>query len=117
MDDSIPQDLQLAFAPLHKRAFGIALGTANALVCFSITALYLLRSPEPPIRLGLLAEYFYGFTVSWRGAFVALGWGFLVGFVAGWFAAFVRNLAVATALFITRTRAELRATGGFLDHI
>jgi len=65
----------------------------------------------------LLAEYFYGFTVSWRGAMVALAWGFFVGFVAGWFVAFCRNLTMATLLFVTRTRAELTATRTFLDHI
>lgn len=117
MDGALPRELQLAFAPLHKRAFGIALGMANALVCFGITAVYLIRAPAPPFQLGLLAEYFYGFTVSWRGAFVALAWGFFVGYVAGWFVAFCRNLTMATFLFVIRTRAELAATRTFLDHI
>ena len=87
------------------------------LVCFAITTVYLIRAPEPPFQLALLAEYFYGFTVSWRGAVVALAWGFFVGFVAGWFVAFCRNLTMATLLFVTRTRAELTATRTFLDHI
>jgi len=117
MDDSIPRELQLAFAPVHKRAFGIALGSASALVWFAVTAVYLARTPEPDFDLGLLAQYFYGFTVSWRGALVALAWGFVVGFVAGWFMAFCRNLATATLLFVTRTRADLAATQSFLDHI
>ena len=117
LDDAIPAELQLVFAPLHKRAFGIALGVASALVWFGITAVYLIRTPHPLLPLELLAEYFYGFTVSWRGAFVASAWGFVVGFVAGWFVAFCRNLTTATLLFITRTRAELAATRTFLDHI
>lgn len=116
-DDPLARELQLAFAPLHKRAFGIAVGVANAAVCFGITAVYLIRAPEPGFPLRLLAEYFYGYTVSWRGAFVALAWGFVVGFVAGWFVAFCRNLTIATLLFITRTRAELAATRTFLDHV
>ncbi|MBA2243901.1 MAG: hypothetical protein H0W11_03025, partial [Gemmatimonadetes bacterium] len=64
-----------------------------------------------------LAEYFYGYTVSWPGALVGGFWGFVVGFVAGWFVAFCRNLVIAATLFITRTRAELAATRDFLDHI
>ena len=115
--DPLLEELQLAFAPLHKRAFGLAVGIATALVCFAITTVYLIRAPEPPFQLALLAEYFYGFTVSWRGAVVALAWGFFVGFVAGWFVAFCRNLTMATLLFVTRTRAEITATRTFLDHI
>src|SRR3989442_1596495 len=117
MDDSLPEELQLAFAPLHKRAFGVALGIATGLVCFAITTVYLIRAPEPPFQLALLAEYFYGFTVSWRGAVVALAWGFFVGFVAGWFVAFWRNLTITTLLFLTRTPPEPPLTRTFLDHI
>jgi hypothetical protein len=55
--------------------------------------------------------------VSWTGLFVGMGWGFVVGFVGGWFFAFCRNLALAISIFITRTRAELAQTRDFLDHI
>lgn len=116
-DVVVGEELHLAFAPLHKRAFGIAVGVANALVCFGITAVYLIRAPESPFRLRLLAEYFYAFTPTWRGAFVALTWGFVVGFVAGWFVAFCRNVTMATFLLVMKTRAELAANGSFLDHI
>jgi hypothetical protein len=40
-----------------------------------------------------------------------------VGFVAGWFTAFCRNLAVAISIFAIRTRVELSETRDFLDHI
>lgn len=115
--DGLPRDLALAFAPLHKRAFGMAVGTATGLGGFLLTAVYLVRAPQPGFRLALLAEYFYGYTVSWPGAFAALAWGFVAGFTAGWFAAFCRNLVIAVSLFVSRTRAELSATRDFLDHI
>lgn len=117
METSLSRDPLLAFLPLHKRAFGMAVGVTTALLCFAVTAVPVARGPEQPFDLRLLAEYFYGFTVSWWGACVALAWGFVVGFVAGWFLAFCRNLALATILFITRTRAELAASADFLDHI
>jgi hypothetical protein len=110
-------ELALAFAPLHKRAFGVALGVALGLLLFLLTALVVLRGGEAPFPIGYLGQYLYGYTVSWRGAFVALGWGFVVGFVGGWFFAFVRNLTVAISLFAIRTRAQLSATRDFLDHI
>ena len=115
--DALPASLQLAFLPLHKRAFGMALGLASGLVCFGITAIFLLRRPEPTPDLSILSEYFFGYTVSWRGALVSLAWGFVMGFTAGWFIAFCRNLVIAASLWLTRTRAELSASRDFLDHI
>ncbi len=115
--DVLPDDLQLAFLPLHKRALGMAIGAAAGLVCFLLTAVALLRPTPPEFNLMLLAEYFYGYTVSWPGAFVGLAWGFVAGFTAGWFLAFARNFAIAASLWLTRTRAELAASRDFLDHI
>jgi hypothetical protein len=114
--ETLPPDLQLAFLPLHKRALGMAVGTATGLVCFLVTAIALIR-PDPDVNLMLLAEYFYGYTATWRGAFVGFAWGFVVGFTVGWFTAFCRNLVIAASLWLTRTRAELDATRDFLDHI
>lgn len=107
----------LAFAPLHKRALGIATGTATGLLVFLATAVYLLRPAEQAFKLGLLGQYFFGYTVSWQGALIGLGWGFFTGFVVGWFVAFCRNLVVAISLFLSYTRAELAETRDFLDHI
>ena len=109
--------LRLAFAPLHKRAFGIAVGTALGLLVALVTAYQILFLPPGTVRLGLLRAYFHGYTVSWPGVLIGGAWGFGVGFVMGWFAAFCRNLAVAVSVFVTRTRAELGQTRDFLDHI
>jgi hypothetical protein len=108
--------LELAFRPLHKTAFGIAAGLAFGLLVFVATMLQHARS-ENPYPLVLLAQYFYGYSVSLRGAFVGLFWGGVAGFAAGWFFAFCRNLAVATTVFLARTRAELEKLRDFLDHI
>lgn len=113
----LEQQLALAFAPLHKRAFGMAIGSAVGVSLFVLTAVHLLRRPAEGVDLSLLAQYFYGYTVTWGGAVVGLAWGFVVGFVAGWFFAFCRNLVLATSIFFIRTRAELKATREFLDHI
>jgi hypothetical protein len=40
-----------------------------------------------------------------------------MGFVAGWFAAFVRNVALAVWLMVIRIRTNLVETRDFLDHI
>lgn len=118
LDDDLPRRLTLAFAPVHKRAFGVATGLAAGLGLFAITLLATLRGgPDPQWPLGLLNQYFAGYSVSLRGAVVGLLWGFATGFVMGWFVAFCRNLVVAASIFWIRTRAELRANRDFLDHI
>ena len=113
----LPADLALLFAPLHKRAFGMATGLAAALVVFLVTAVHLLRSPRPDFDIELLGQYFAGYSASWAGAAVGAAWAFVAGFVAGWFFAFSRNTLIAAWLFLTRTRAELAATRDFLDHV
>ena len=115
--EALPRSATLLFAPLDKRAFGVAIGIASGLVLFAVTVvdLALLSSRWQGIKL--LKEYFPGYTLSRQGAFIGLLWGFAVGFCAGWFVAFVRNLVMAISLFILQTRAELDDTRDFLDHI
>ena len=114
---TLPSEIESAFLPLHKRAFGMAVGLASGLFFFALTAVTLLRREPYAPDLGILCEYFYGYTVSWAGAFVALAWGWFAGFVAGWFAAFVRNFVMAASIWLGRNRSELEASRDFLDHI
>lgn len=116
-DEATEAEVLLAFAPVHKRAFGVATGVAFALAVFLATVASIILDPGGQFSLALLAEYFAGYTVSWTGALIGAAWAFFAGFVAGWFTAFARNLALATWIFIARTRAELAATRDFLDHI
>ena len=113
----LSQELLLAFAPLHKAAFGVAIGTVCALLVFVATAVTLLRHTQTLVPLELLAVYFRGYSVSWSGALVGAVWGGFAGFVFGWFTAFCRNFIMAVSLFVIRTRAELARTRDFLDHV
>ena len=115
--DELPLPVKLAFAPIHKRAFGTATGLAAGIALFALSIVEVLRVGSGPSPLTLINEYFVGYSVSIRGAFVGMAWGFATGFVMGWFLAFCRNLVVAVSIFWIRTRAELRATRDFLDHI
>lgn len=114
---SLDQALELAFAPLNKRAFGTALGSAGAVLMVLVTVAVLVTDRAQEFPLGLLGQYLYGYTVSWPGVLVGAGWGFVVAFVAGWFFAFCRNATLAITAFAIRTRAELTETRDFLDHI
>lgn len=109
--------LLLAFAPLHKRAFGVALGLAFGLIVFLLTAIVVLQPGAPAPDIGLLAQYFTGYEVSWRGAVVGALWAGVAGFTAGWFLAMCRNLAIGILLFVVRSRSDMEQTRDFLDHI
>ena len=113
----LPEEAVLAFLPLHKRALGVAFGVVGGLLVFALTAFHLILLDRDPTGLRLLGEYFFGYRVTWAGAFIGAFWGFVAAFVFAWFAAFVRNLVIATYVFLARTRAELRQTRDFLDHI
>ncbi len=116
-ESSTDDHLALLFAPLHKRAFGMAVGLAAAVFTVLLTAVPLLRGDGDPMNLALLAQYFRGYTVSWTGALIGAAWAGFVGFVMGWFLAFGRNALLAFRLVVMRARAEYGQTRDFMDHI
>ena len=77
----LPQRLALAFQPLHKRAFGVAIGTAGGLLVALATVIILIGDGAE-LNLGLLRQYFAGYSVSPGGVLVGFFWGFVTGFVA-----------------------------------
>jgi hypothetical protein len=115
--DDMPDVLQRVFAPLHKMALGLAVGLTAGVGMFALTAFHVIASPPDALNIGLLSQYFYGYDVTWQGAFVGFWWALVAGFAAAWFMAFLRNLALAIWMFVIRTRAELSQTSDFLDHI
>ena len=117
LEQAVERALVLVFAPLHKRVFGIAIGTAFATFIAVVTLVSLLRDPQDEMKLRILRVYFRGYTVSPAGVFIGAVWALGVGFVAGWFLAFWRNFILATWLLYIRVRANLMQTREFLDHI
>lgn len=115
--DEIPPELVLAFAPVHKMHFGAACGAASALFVVTLTLIHIARAPESGYPLSLLAQFFFGYSVTPWGAVVGGLWAAFAGFFAGWFLAFSRNFAIAVTVFLVRTRAMLQNNRDFLDHI
>ncbi len=113
---ALPQESALAFAPLHKRHFGTAIGAAAGLLVAGLTLMDVVlgRTDSP---LWLLSQYFNGYQVTPRGVAIGGLWAFFVGFIGGWFVAFCRNFALAAAVFWVRTKVNLTASRDFLDHI
>ena len=116
-EQRLARRIELAFAPLHKAALGLATGIAFGGTVAAATLLDLILDPGRQIPLTLLSQYFYGYRVSLLGALIGGVWGLLVGFVAGWFVAFARNAAMALWVIYFRARAEWQRTHDFLDYI
>lgn len=124
MNDTIPSsgpepgsdELTLAFSPLHKRAFGMAVGITAGAALFLVTAWSLVRG-DPPYLLQSLRYVLPLYDVTWPGAILGSVSAALAAFCAAWFLAFCRNLVVALGIWLVRTRAELAQTRDFLDHI
>ena len=78
-DDVNPETL---LNRVHKSALGFAVGVMVGGGLFLLTAVHVALTADG-LPLGLLNQYFAGYDVTWRGAFIGLAWGFAVGFVAG----------------------------------
>lgn len=114
---SVSRAIVLAFAPLHKAAFGAAVALVGGMAFALATLGDMLLDPQHRAGLDLVSEYFYGYTVSPTGVVIGFLWAAVVGFVGGWFLAFARNAVMALWVLYFRARADWLATGDFLDHI
>lgn len=107
-----------AFAKFDKVSLGIAVGVTLGLGVFSATALLVLKGGEVVgPNLVLLSNFFFGYRVTWVGAFVGMAYGLFVGFGLGFLMASFRNAFVFAYLAIVRARQERRALQTFLDEM
>jgi hypothetical protein len=64
----------------------------------------------------LLNQYFFGYTVTVKGALIGLAYGFFWGFLLGWLIAYLRNFFIAYYIYRIRRKVELLTFRDFLDH-
>jgi protoporphyrinogen oxidase len=106
-----------AFARMDKLAFASAVGTAFGLLFFAATIWAITQiSNGQASYLLLLSQYFVGYTVSLKGAFIACAYGLSWGFLLGWLFAYLRNLMLALYIYRVRKATELLTVQDFLDH-
>ena len=106
-----------AFAPLHRSAMGLACGIVFGTLIFLVTVASTVRDWHSARHVGLLSQYFIGYSVSIRGALVGLIWGFATGYVFGWGFALLRNASVWIYLMSLRSRNDMEQYSDFLDHL
>lgn len=105
-----------AFARLDKTALGLAVGAVCGVAVFVATVFLVIKGGEPVgPNLALLGQFFIGYTVTAKGAFVGLAYGLVTGFVLGWLIAFFRNALLAAYLLTLKTRANLTSSLDSID--
>ncbi len=110
--------LARTFARLDPMALGVACGVVLGGAIFFATAWLLVKGgPVVGPTLSLLSNYFPGFRVTWPGALLGLLYGAAAGFLLGWAAAGLRNLAADLFLRYAKARSEREARRRFLDYV
>jgi hypothetical protein len=106
------------FGRMDKLAFATAIGSVCGLAIFFATLWLIIRENEivdPSLKL--LGQYFIGYTVNVKGAFIGLGYSFLWGFIFGWLFAYLRNLFIGFFVYRVRKKAESLSLKNLLDYI
>ena len=110
--------LQAVFARLDPVALGAAFGLVGGFGLFFATAFLLLKGgPMVGKNLALLRQYLFGFTPTWKGAFIGLAEVLVGGFLLGYLGASLRNWGLAAYALLLRRRAAAEARRDLLDRV
>jgi hypothetical protein len=106
-----------AFARMDKLGLATALGTVSGLLIF-IATIWLIIKGGPVVgpRMQLLGQYFFGYTVTVKGAFVGMAHAFSWGFLFGWLFAYFRNFLFAFIIYRAKRKLEMMKFKDFLEH-
>ena len=116
-DPVLQTTIERAFARMDKLAFATALGMVCGLAMFIATIWLIIKGGDiigPNLRL--VGQYFIGFTVSVKGAFIGLVYSLLWGFLFGWLFAYIRNLGLALFIYRVKRKTELLSLKDLFDH-
>lgn len=106
------------FARLDPLALGVSLGSVTGVLLFLATVILLLKGgPVIGPRLGLLGNFFFGYQVTWTGAFLVMVQGAIGGFILGYLIAVCRNWIIDSYGYIIRRTAEAKASRDMLDKV
>jgi protoporphyrinogen oxidase len=116
--EAVSEVFAQAFPKLDRLALGISMGTVGGMLLFLTTIILVLKGGTVVgPNLGLLNQYFPGYSVTLSGSFLGLGYGFLTGFGGGWGFAFLRNITVFLYMALIRRRAERQLLEKLLEYV
>ena len=89
------REVKRAVARLKAGILGLVFGLISGFGLFAMTAILLIeQGPNTGIHLRLLGNYFIGYTVTWKGAFIGFLWAFAFGALIGWSIGIIYNRIV-----------------------
>lgn len=106
------------FTRIDKLAFATAIGSVCGLAIFLPTIWLIIMADkilDPSLKF--LGQYFIGYTVSVKGAFIGMAYSFLWGFILGWLFAYLRNFFLGLFVYRARKKAESLSLKDLLDYI
>lgn len=116
-EEIILKPLMRAFSRLDKSGFATALGSVSGLFTFLATIFLVIKGGDVVgSNLRLLSQYFFGYSVTLKGAFIGAAYSFSWAFVFGWLVAYFRNFFVGFFIYRVKRRAEMLSFKDFLDH-
>lgn len=116
VDQVLQQAFTRVFEKLDPIPFGLALGMTLATIFFAATATLVLKGgANVGENLGLLGNFFPGYSVTWGGSLLGLVYGFLGGLIAGMSFAVLRNMALYLYVVLMERRFEFELLREVLD--
>lgn len=104
------------FSRIDPFALATAVGSVLGLLIFFATCWLAIMGGPASAYFKLLNQYFFGYTVTIKGAFIGLAYGFFWGFLLGWLIGYLRNFFIAYYIYRIRRKVELLTFRDFLDH-
>ena len=104
------------FSKMDKLGLATAVGSVCSILIFFATIGLMIKGGVGSRYLQLLNQYFFGYTVTVRGAFIGMAHGFFWGFLLGWLFAYLRNFLIAYYIYRIKKKVELLTFRDFLDH-
>ena len=115
--DAFIKLLSSSLARIDKLGFATALGSVFGLIVFLATILFIIKGGKVvDPNLELLNQYFFGYTVTIKGAFIGMAYSFSWGFLFGWLFAYLRNLFIASFIYWAKRKREMLKFKDFIDH-
>jgi hypothetical protein len=108
--------LPAVFPRMDKIGLATAVGSVCGLLIFFSTLWLAIKGGPASAYFKLLDQYFFGYGVTLKGAFIGLAYGFSWGFLFGWLFAYLRNFLMAYYIYRIKREAEMLTFRDFLDH-
>jgi hypothetical protein len=86
------RELTRMIAHLDGAILALVFGLIAGVGLFAMTAILIVEAgPDTGAHLKLLSNFFPGYSVTWRGAFIGFLWAFASGAAVGWLIGYLYN--------------------------